>query len=55
MHEILALISDPETAALGIQGGGVGILLWIMKRIARIEKDVAVIKDRLKVNTPDEE
>lgn len=53
LAEILAQLSDPETASLGIQGGGVAILLWTMKRIGKIERDVAVIKDRLKVNTPD--
>jgi hypothetical protein len=51
LAELLAMISDPETAALGVQGGGVAILLWTMKRIGKIERDVAVIKDRLQVKT----
>lgn len=59
MHTLLALLAqiplDPEAAALGIQGTGAAMLLWSLKRLGRIERDVAVIKDRMKIQTPNEE
>jgi hypothetical protein len=55
LAELLAQIADPDTAALSIQTGGAAMLLWTLKRLGRIERDVAVIKDRLKVQTSDTE
>jgi hypothetical protein len=50
---ITQLPTDPETVGLGIQGTGAALLLWTLKRLGRIERDVAVIKDRLKIMTPE--
>jgi hypothetical protein len=58
MHTLLALLAqiptDPEAVSLGIQGTGAAVLFWSLKRLGRIERDVAVIKDRMKIQTPDE-
>jgi hypothetical protein len=50
---IAQLPTDSETVGLGIQGTGAALLLWTLKRLGRIERDVAVIKDRLKIMTPE--
>lgn len=59
MNELLAILAqlptDPEFAALGIQGTGAAILFWCLKRLSRIERSIAVIEDRLKIPTPSAE
>lgn len=46
---LLAEIATDPSLSLGVQTVGASVLIYLIKKIGRIERDVAVIKDRLKV------
>lgn len=53
LAEILAQLAPFLDPSLGIQSLGAGVLLYSLRRLSRIERDIAVIKDRLGIPTRD--